>query len=89
MRYWLVDTAAERVSMEIVSNSPHDAALKAATRAATLICLADIERGNLYVFRGARRPKPVVAKLAYCSTRGPIDRGDVAAVSARFREMKG
>lgn len=55
-RFLLVDIENREVDMELQSSTPREAALKAATRDRTLICLAEVTSGKLHVFRGDKVP---------------------------------
>lgn len=53
--FWQIDPDEATIVTPWKSKSARDAALKAATRDESLICLVDVEFGKLHVFRGARR----------------------------------
>ena len=50
--FWLIDTTRDACVMDFHSQTPRDAALKAATRGHQQICLVDIGSGKLHIFRG-------------------------------------
>ena len=55
-RFWVIDLDNDEVCMELNSSNPRDAALKAATRDVTQICLVEVANGKLHLFRGSKIP---------------------------------
>ena len=54
--FWLIDLDSAEIGMTFSSNTPREAALKAASRDTVFICLAEPDTGKLHVFRGEKVP---------------------------------
>jgi len=52
--FWLINPDEQKIEMEFVSKTARDAALKAATRGYSIICLAEADVGKIHIFRGVR-----------------------------------
>lgn len=58
-RFWLLnidDESSSKVEMEILSSTPREAALKAATRDISRICLVETLSGKMHIFLGQKIP---------------------------------
>ena len=67
-RFWVLDIENAEVDMDLQSSTPREAALKAATRERSLICLVEFATGKLHVFRGEK--VPLVSREINEFTRG-------------------
>ena len=52
--FWLLNTETSEIDMRLQSNTPREAALKAATRQKTDICLIEASMGKVHLFKGER-----------------------------------
>ena len=81
--FWSVDPQKETILMEFYSKSPRDAALKAATRGQTLICLVDPAPGKLHMFRGERIPITDKETTAFTQARNITTKPTVSKMNYR------
>ena len=81
--YWAVAPDDGSLLMEIAASTPRDAALKAATRGVTEICLADAAGGKLHVFSGLRHPLSGSEITEYTQSRSITHRPVVAKMAYR------
>ena len=54
--FWQIDVDAGTVRYEFSSKTARDAALKAATKEETMICLVEPNCGKIHVFEGSKEP---------------------------------
>lgn len=54
--FWLLNTNTSQIDATLQSNTPREAALKAASRHKTNICLVEASVGKVHLFRGNRVP---------------------------------
>ena len=81
--FWSVEPTDETIIMEFHSKSPRDAALKAATRGQTMICLVDPTTGKLHMFRGERVPITEKETTAFTQTRNITTKPCVSKMNYR------
>ena len=68
--FWQVDLDTAEISMTFSSNTPREAALKAATRDAKVICLVEPDNGKLHLFRGDKVPLSRAEQNGFTEQRG-------------------
>jgi len=54
--FWLLNTETSQIDTTLQSNTPREAALKAASRHKTNICLVEASAGKVHLFQGSRVP---------------------------------
>ena len=80
---WLVDPYAGELRTTFYSKTPRDAALKAATRGESRICLVEPDSGKLHIFRGDRVALSDHARSAFTDQRNIVSKPKVSKIAYR------
>lgn len=79
--FWLVDCETQKVEKEFSSNTAREAALKAATREVSTICLIEPTNGKLHVFKGTRVPLSESQQNNYTRSRNISSKPQVSKLA--------